>query len=194
MWRARACALVFTLGLVVAGCASGSEWQAWRAHPAHFASVRHLAFSMQTGEDGFTADGSDVIAAREEGWWGRVAATAAPAANVAGTWRGVWRGVGVFNTPRSANAEASFAQIGDRGTGRLRLHETLAADVPDIVTEQGPWGVRVAYTVSGSHVMVRDASGNGRLRLVLTLDGERLTGTITNAAAPVWVVLTRVSP
>jgi hypothetical protein len=142
MRHACARALVIALGVVAAGCASSDEWQTWQTHPAHFASARHLAFSMQSrGDDASTVQERDVAAARDEGWWGRVVAELAPPANVTGTWRGAWRGRGIFETPRSADAEVSFTQIGGSGTGRLHLRDTLAADVPRIITDGGSWGV-----------------------------------------------------
>jgi hypothetical protein len=187
-------ALVVALGLAAAGCASGEEWRTWQSHPSHFASWTHLDFSVQRpGEDGLVIQDRDMTSARNENWWGQGIPDPPPPLNLTGTWRGAWRGVGLFNTPRSAEAEATFAQIGSSGTGRLCLHDTLAAEVPSIVTQGGSSGLRVAYTVSGGRVTVRDASDGRALHVVLMLDRERLVGTIVNHGAPVSLVLTRVS-
>jgi hypothetical protein len=58
--------------LLLAGCASGEEWRTWKEHPTHFASGDHLAFSIRN-TDGREArvTRTQLVAAREEGWWGK---------------------------------------------------------------------------------------------------------------------------
>lgn len=57
---------------LIAGCASKEEWDAWRSHPAHFASGSHMGFSVRNRE-GTSArvTRQDVAMARNEGWWGK---------------------------------------------------------------------------------------------------------------------------
>jgi len=57
--------------LVTAGCATREEWATWAAHPAHFASGDHLAFSVRNAEDAPRVTREDLGRAREEGWWGK---------------------------------------------------------------------------------------------------------------------------
>src|SRR6266511_1750850 len=117
------------LAILVSGCAVSEELQTWRGHEAHFASTRHLAFSLRhaQAEDSAVSD-IDRAAARDEQWWGAAVPPAPPAppTDISGQWQGVWRGVDVFNYARSAVADATFAQDGSAGTGWLRLQDTLA--------------------------------------------------------------------
>jgi len=58
--------------VLVAGCATGEEWETWRSHPTHFASGSHMGFSVRNrGEGGGTVTRRDIAMARDEGWWGR---------------------------------------------------------------------------------------------------------------------------
>lgn len=64
--------LTGTMMLIVAGCATGREWEIWQAHPTHFASDDHLYFSVRNREE--TAPHvtrHDIARAQAEGWWGR---------------------------------------------------------------------------------------------------------------------------
>ena len=64
--------------LAVAGCASGEEWRTWKEHPTHFASGEHLFFSTRNRADGSNprVKRTDIVLAREEGWWGKPIAVA----------------------------------------------------------------------------------------------------------------------
>jgi hypothetical protein len=58
--------------LAAAGCATGEEWATWRAHPTHFASADHLAFSVRNRQgQPARVTRNDIAVARDEGWWGR---------------------------------------------------------------------------------------------------------------------------
>lgn len=56
----------------IAGCATSAEWAEWRGHSSHFASGRHIAFSMRNRE-GMPPRVSrrDMETSRSENWWGR---------------------------------------------------------------------------------------------------------------------------
>jgi hypothetical protein len=91
-------------------------------------------------------------------------------------------------------ADASFSQIGETGTGRLRLRDALGVEeMPWSIRRDGAWGVTIAYVVAGARVTVRDTSRDGDLHAVLTLDRERLIGRLGDGDTPVSIVLTRVS-
>ena len=58
--------------VAVTGCATGEEWATWKAHPTHFASGEHMAFSVRNREGGSPqVTRQDVTLARNEGWWGK---------------------------------------------------------------------------------------------------------------------------
>jgi len=58
--------------LPVAGCATSQEWGDWRAHPSHFASGDHLAFSVRNRDGAQTrVTRGDVDQARNQAWWGK---------------------------------------------------------------------------------------------------------------------------
>ena len=57
---------------LLAGCASGEEWQTWREHPTHFASGDHFFFSTRNREGSAPrVTRQDVSMARDQGWWGK---------------------------------------------------------------------------------------------------------------------------
>ncbi|MGH7391683.1 MAG: hypothetical protein ACREM3_19830 [Candidatus Rokuibacteriota bacterium] len=57
---------------LVAGCASSEEWNAWKSHPAHFASGSHMGFSVRNREGApARVTRQDVAVARNESWWGK---------------------------------------------------------------------------------------------------------------------------
>lgn len=65
-----------TLALVVlllaGGCATSEEWAEWKAHNTHFASDRHMGFSVRNREGmAPRVSRTDVAAARAESWWGK---------------------------------------------------------------------------------------------------------------------------
>lgn len=58
--------------LVAGGCATGEEWSTWQAHPTHFASGDHLAFSVRNREGASVqVSRQDIAMARDQGWWGK---------------------------------------------------------------------------------------------------------------------------
>src|SRR5262249_48755631 len=66
--------------------------------------------------------------------------------DIAGRWTGVWSGFGVMSR-RVSMARAEFNQAGRWGWGKIVLSDTLAADVPPVVTYRGALGVPVMFDV-----------------------------------------------
>ena len=59
--------------LVTGGCATKEEWGEWRTHTSHFASDRHLGFSMRNDSQGANprVTRTDLASAQTENWWGK---------------------------------------------------------------------------------------------------------------------------
>ncbi|MBI1847520.1 MAG: hypothetical protein HY294_04235 [Candidatus Rokubacteria bacterium] len=58
--------------LAATGCATGEEWATWKSHGAHFASAKHMGFSLRNTEGGTPrVTRTDVALARDEAWWGK---------------------------------------------------------------------------------------------------------------------------
>jgi hypothetical protein len=58
--------------LTLVGCATGEEWSTWRSHPTHFASARHMGFSVRNRDNGSPrVQRRDIVLAGDEGWWGK---------------------------------------------------------------------------------------------------------------------------
>jgi len=177
--------------VATAACATSEEWAVWSAHPAHFASGDHYEFSMKNKlAPPLVATPEDVALAREQGWWGGPF-DARPVVDVGGRWAGTWHGFGVFDWPRTAQAEAEFTQQGQVGQGRLVLVDTLTADVPEIVTDQGLQGVRVALEVNGSTLVVKHSGNGHRLTGVFTVEGDRMVGRLEGSTARLVLVRSR---
>ncbi len=177
--------------VATAACATSEEWAVWSAHPAHFASGDHYEFSMKNKlAPPLVATPEDVALAREQGWWGGPF-DARPVVDVGGRWAGTWHGFGVFDWPRTAQAEAEFTQQGRVGEGRLVLADTLTADVPEIVTSQGLQGVRVAFEVKGSTLIVKHQMNGHRLTGVFTVEGDRMVGRLEGSTARLVLVRSR---
>lgn len=172
-----------------AACATSEEWAEWEAHPSHFASGAHLAFSMKNRfAPPVVATPEDVVLARAQGWWGGPFEPP-PLADVRGHWVGTWSGVGAFQSPWTSRAEAEFTQRGRRGEGRLVLADTLTMDVPPVLSIEGLRGVRVVLEVAGSQVVVRHAADGRHLTGVFTVAGDRMVGGLEGSSAR--LVLTR---
>ena len=56
--------------LMLTGCATPQQWSDWKAHPTHFASGEHFAFSMRTSADTKDVRRSDLDIAKAQNWWG----------------------------------------------------------------------------------------------------------------------------
>jgi hypothetical protein len=97
--------------------------------------------------------------------------------DIAGRWVGVWSGFGVMSR-RVSMARAEFSQAGRWGWGKIVLSDTLAADVPAVVTYRGALGVPVIFDVFPTHVAMKHEAGGAYLSAVFRVDGDRMLGTL----------------
>lgn len=97
--------------------------------------------------------------------------------HIAGRWIGVWSGLGVM-TRRVSMAQAEFSQAGRWGWGTIVLSDTLAADVPAVVTYRGALGVPVVFDVFPTRVIMKHESGGNYLSAVFRVDGDRMLGAL----------------
>jgi hypothetical protein len=97
--------------------------------------------------------------------------------DIAGRWTGVWSGFGVLN-PRVSVAHAEFTQAGRWGWGKIVLSDTLAADVPAVVTYRGALGVPVMFDVFPPRVIMKHEAGGSYLSAVFRVDGDRMLGAL----------------
>ena len=97
--------------------------------------------------------------------------------DIAGRWTGVWSGFGVMSR-RVSMARAEFNQAGRWGWGTIVLSDTLAADVPPVVTYRGALGVPVTFDVFPTRVVMKHEAGGGYLSAVFRVDGDRMLGTL----------------
>jgi hypothetical protein len=67
-WLLLLSAVMFSMS----GCATLEDWHVWSAHPAHFASAEHLAFSAKSHKTVASITEADAAAAAREDWWGRL--------------------------------------------------------------------------------------------------------------------------
>ena len=177
--------LPLLLGLVIVstGCAATHrEWEVWRAHPTHYATGNHLAFSMQNmvgARPQVTPELMDQ--AKGEGWWGRNTPFVAPRANVAGTWEGTWivettvpsspveKGFfpGPFSQWREISTYQHYAYVVTEGGGGVQVIDFANPDAPAFVGTSTVPGWAYTDTVSVDR-------GVGRLYCNGTESGMRI--------------------
>ena len=58
------------------------------------------------------------------------------------------------------------------------LSDTLAADVPAVVTYRGALGVPVVFDVFQTRIMMKHESGGNSLSAVFQVDGDRMLGAL----------------
>jgi hypothetical protein len=66
-WRS----VVMGTALLLAGCATGEEWNTWRSNTSHFASKEHYDFSMKNRGGAPTVTRQDVAMAQSQNWFGK---------------------------------------------------------------------------------------------------------------------------
>jgi hypothetical protein len=107
--------------------------------------------------------------------------------DMTGVWRGRWTATGAWGERRESEAEMVFVQSGTRGTGRMRLADTVAATgVPEIVRYFGAIGTPMNYRVSRDQIYARYEDGppvEVRFKRV----GDRLYGRM--AASPSFLLI-----
>jgi hypothetical protein len=175
-WLLLLSAVMFSMS----GCATLAEdWQVWSGHPAHFASVDHLAFSVKSHDTSASITESDTTTATREEWWGRLVpedVVSVAVMDVTGRWRGRWAAAGAWGDPRGSDAEVVFVQYGAGGTGRVKLIDTVAAvGVPDTVRYFGSFGMPVRYRIKDGEVVARYEDGPA-VEIHFTRVGDRLYG------------------
>lgn len=117
----------------------------------------------------------------------------AASVNVSGHWIGAWSLPGVEGT-RSGAVLADFAQRGSTGTGKLVLHDTMAAeDVPQSLRRAGGAGVPVVLTVSGTRLRVEHELGSDLVTARFRVRGDQMVGIFDHADGPVRLTLARVA-
>jgi peptidoglycan-associated lipoprotein len=118
-----------------------------------------------------------------------------PSVDISGKWTGTWSGYGINHISRQEPAMAQFAQDGPTGHGRLTLENTAASEsVPRVLRLPGLTGAPVRLTVAGSEVMMVHEVDDSTFTVFMTVDGDRMTGTLEAAEPPVQLVLERVKP
>ena len=122
-----------------------------------------LALPMESGEGAAALD--------------RLRSDEADVPDIAGRWTGVWSGFGVMSR-RVSMARAEFNQAGQWGWGTIVLSDTLAADVPAVVTYRGALGVPVMFDVFPTRVVMKHEAGGAYLSAVFRVDGDRMLGTL----------------
>ena len=164
------------LRLLLIGCAMLSAACATHQHLV-VAVVDQPLFAMTNlSQLAPTGEPQDDLLAPPRG--SRGGASAEPGVpDVGGRWTGTWSGVGVL-TRRTSPAEAEFTQSGRWGWGRIVLADTLAADVPEIITRRGSLGVPVVFDVSQSVVVVKHEVGGGHLTAFFKVRGDQMVGMI----------------
>jgi len=102
-------------------------------------------------------------------------------ADMTGRWRGQWSANGAWGERREAVAEMLFVQTGDKGTGHMKLADTVAAvGVPEVVRYLGALGTPMNLRVSRGELVARYENGPAvvvRFKRV----GDRLYGRIDSS-------------
>jgi len=148
-------------------------WADWSGQPTRLAAAEHYA-SVVTTRVALLVGPQDVAVAKEYGRWrGPAEEPALP--DIAGRWMGIWSGYGVM-ARRTSTARAEFMQAGRWGWGKIALADTLAADVPVIVSYRGALGVPVVFDVFQTAVVVKHEAGGRHLTAVFKIDGDQLVG------------------
>jgi hypothetical protein len=186
-WLLLVAAVMFSMS----GCASSQDWVYWREHPTHFATGGHMTFSMKNDNVYYpTVTEDDVKRAKDYSWWGDEVPLAPPA-DLSGRWVGTWKGLGLFDSLRQGDVDATLVQRDNIGVAHLHLDNTIAAGVPWVIRLEGSWGVRLVYRVAGNDAMMRHTENPAELTAAFTLVNDRLVGTLPNAESPVVITLTR---
>jgi hypothetical protein len=189
--------LPLLLGFVVlsTGCAATHrEWEVWRAHPSHYATTNHLAFSMKNMVGAAPQVTPELMdQAKGEGWWGKSTPFVTPRANVAGRWEGTWSGYGMSRTLRGGVAQAVLTVDGATGHGRLALVDArMAEGVPLSLRESSSFGTPIELSVSETDMWVNGTERGRPFAATFTLQGDKLIGQFLYTSSPVRIELMRM--
>ncbi len=188
--------LPLILGLVTlsTGCAATHhEWEVWRAHPTHYATTNHLAFSLGNVVGGAPRVTPETMEqAKSEGWWGRNTPLVGPRADVAGRWEGTWSGYGLFHSLRGGEAVAVIELDGATGRGRLALIDSQVAEgVPLAIRQRSSAGAPIELSVNETDMWVNGTELDRPFAATFTLQGDRLIGKFLHTNSPVRIEMTR---
>jgi hypothetical protein len=187
----------FMLGvaLLSTGCAATHrEWEVWRAHPTHYATGNHLAFSMGNAVGAAPRVTPEMMeTAKSEGWWGRNTPFVGQRANVAGRWEGTWSGYGIFRSVRGGVAQAILTVDGATGQGTLVLKDSQVAEgVPLALREKSSFGSPIELSVSETDIWVNGTEPGRPFAAAFTLQGDRLVGQFLFTNSPVRIEMVRM--
>jgi hypothetical protein len=170
--------------LAMAACSTGGEGPAFAPRSARLAPAEHphtaatlrvaLTLPVESGESAVDP--------------ARLLTDEPTVPDIAGRWTGVWSGFGVMSR-RMSVARAEFTQAGRWGWGKIVLSDTLAADVPAVVTHRGALGVPVVFDVFPPRVIMKHEAGGSYLSAVFRVDGDRMLGALRGHDA--LIVLSR---
>jgi hypothetical protein len=187
--------LILGLVLVSTGCAATHrEWEVWRAHPTHYATDDHLAFSMKNMVGAAPRVTPELMdQAKGQGWWGRNTPFVTPPANVTGRWEGSWSGYGMSRTLRGGVAQAVLTVDGRTGQGRLVLMDArLAEGVPVSLRENSSFGAPVELSISETEMWMNGTEPGRAFAATFTLQGDKLIGQFLYTSSPVRIEMTRM--
>jgi len=169
--------LLLASAVVSTACAMSPEWVDRSPLPTRLAPIEHHLFATTMRVSlPLTVEPQDGGVGREHVRRGvRFDEPGVP--DIAGRWMGLWSGFGVL-TRRMSTAQAEFTQAGRWGWGKIVLADTLAADVPVVVTYRGALGVPVVFDVFPARVVVKHEAGGGHLTAIFRIDGDRMVGAL----------------
>jgi len=156
-----------------AACTTGGEGPGWWPAASELTPMERPrpALAMRVALS-LPVESGDGTVARD-----RLIADEPAVPDIAGRWTGVWSGLGVM-TRRVSTAQAEFMQAGRWGWGTIVLSDTLAADVPAVVTYRGVLGVPVVFDVFPARIVMKHEAGANYLTAVFRIDGDRMLGAL----------------
>lgn len=171
--RAHLLLLLASVLLPMAACSTRGEGPAFAPRSARLAPAERprVAATMRVALT-LPVESSDSTVDRD-----RLLTDEPTVPDIGGRWTGVWSGVGVMNR-RVSVARAEFTQAGRWGWGKIVLSDTLAADVPAVVTYRGALGVPVVFDVFPPRVIMKHEAGGNYLSAVFRVDGDRMLGAL----------------
>ena len=164
--------LLASVLLPMAACSTGGEGPAFAPLSARPVPAEHLRAAAMRVALTLPVESGDGAVDRE-----RLLTDEPTVPDIGGRWIGVWSGFGVMNR-RMSVAHAEFIQTGRWGWGKLVLSDTLAADVPAVVTYRGALGVPVVFDVFPPRVIMKHEAGGNYLSAVFRVDGDRMLGAL----------------
>src|SRR5438309_280230 len=137
-----------------AACTTGGEGPGWWPAASELTPMERPrpALAMRVALS-LPVESGDGTVARD-----RLIADEPAVPDIAGRWTGVWSGLGVM-TRRVSTAQAEFTQAGRWGWGTIVLSDTLAADVPAVVTYRGVLGATVVFDVFPGRIVMEHEAG-----------------------------------